>query len=425
MRNEQKLIIDCDPGVDDALAILYAAKNIHKYSDISITTVAGNVGCNQTTANAIKLAAIIKSQAAVPAKPNIKIYRGCSMSMDGKYPSAASVHGRDGLGEVPIRLLDKDLDILNARRLLEGTKKDSYDRKKNAVGFFSEFISKRKKKEHQIDLVCIGPLTNIATVLNLIGKKQHERFWSCFRNVVIMGGAIHVPGNMTPFAEFNFYADPMAAKIVLDSWKNYYFNKNKGATRLVLVPLDVTEKNDLHWDEMKPETGGTVVARFVSSMLQKYFLFHAVMANPVRKKGGGPIKNVDEYRKELKEEYNKKRLGGSSGLKSLFRFCYLHDPLAIHVVLNFDEMQEKGFFKEMTLTVSTDPGETRGMCIEVTSRPVPLESIGESAEIIHKEGAPICYLNPEVYKNIENMNENGCAKKFRESLLECLGFKIL
>src|SRR5215469_1514400 len=173
------IILDCDPGIDDALAIAYAAG--HPAIELAgITTVAGNVGLAKTTANALAVASFIGS-------PGVPVTAGCAAPLLSQSREAGHVHVESGLGGA----------VLPApgRQAADG----------HAVDFIVSAIA---AAPGEITLVATGPLTNIALAL-----RREPRLAQWVRDFVIMGGSAG-RGNVTPAAEFNIWADPEAAAIV-------------------------------------------------------------------------------------------------------------------------------------------------------------------------------------------------------------------
>lgn len=193
----QKLIIDCDPGQDDAINLFLALPPTDAYDILGITTVAGNVGVDKTTRNARLLCELV-------GRTDIPIYAGCDAPLKLPLCTAEEVHGREGL---------EGIDI---------TEPDMQAQTQNAVEFIVETL--RAAEDGSITLVPTGPLTNIAKVF-----EQAPDTISKVKEVVLMGGAMREGGNITPSAEFNIYVDPHAAKIVFDS-----------GCKLVVFGLDVT-----------------------------------------------------------------------------------------------------------------------------------------------------------------------------------------
>ena len=274
-----------------------------------------------------------------------------------------------------------------------------------------------KKDENDVILVCTGPLTNLATALSQMGKKHQEEFWAKFSKVVIMGGAINVPGNVTPFAEFNFHSDPLAAKIVLESWERV--RENLDNKKLYLVPLDITQEIGLLWNE--EECAGdeeNLIYRFVTAMLQKYFRFHSLMADYsfFDKDNGKYIlrKMSPERRKEIR-----RKLIVDKGVKKLPRFCYLHDPLAMYFAL---KDLDDSYLKASKISVSTDPGETRGMCFDMIARPAPITALTIQDDLMHSEGAAVQCLTDKTIWNGDG-TPNPICNSFLSDLKKAIGFE--
>lgn len=179
---KRKLIIDTDTGADDASALIFAAKQ--KQAEIlGVTTLVGNVDIEQSTRNALAALELIGCDAPV--------YRGSADTYDGTEKSAFSVFGKDGMG-------DSDL-IHPQKQAAEG----------DAVDFMIETI---EENPGEVEIVALGPATNIAKAIKKAPDtmKHVKRIWS-------MGSAGLGPGNATPVAEFNVYADAPAYKVLLDS----------------------------------------------------------------------------------------------------------------------------------------------------------------------------------------------------------------
>ncbi|MEO5565280.1 MAG: nucleoside hydrolase [Luteimonas sp.] len=174
------LLIDTDPGVDDALALLMAFANpCHEI--VGLTIAAGNVGLSHTVANALKLCEVARRE-------DIPVFAGCDSPLLHPAPDAAYVHGNDGFG---------DTGYVPASR--------------NAEAEHAALAILRLSHAHasRLLLVALGPLTNLALALKL-DPTLPQRIARC----VVMGGAVTAHGNITPAAEFNIYFDPEAAAIV-------------------------------------------------------------------------------------------------------------------------------------------------------------------------------------------------------------------
>ncbi len=176
----RKIILDCDPGIDDALAIVFALRSPELQVE-AVTTVAGNVPLELTTANALRLVEL-----AGPQRPPVAA--GAPRPLSGKLLLADFVHGENGLGGVTLPEPATPLDP------------------RGAVPLMAEII---RRHPHETTIVAIGPLTNVATLL-----RREPSLASKLQEIILMGGAFG-KGNVTPVAEFNIYSDPLAANEVL------------------------------------------------------------------------------------------------------------------------------------------------------------------------------------------------------------------
>ncbi|HJO80317.1 MAG TPA: nucleoside hydrolase [Acidimicrobiales bacterium] len=173
-----RMILDCDPGVDDAIAIITAAR----WADlVGITTVAGNVSGGQTSANAMRMRDLLGL--------DVPIHRGADGPLSGDLEDASHVHGADGLAGVNLPEPKGDPDSFDA----------------------VEFLVETTRAEEGLHLVPIGPLTNIALALRADPGLAHR-----VASITLMGGGTG-GGNVTAAAEFNVYVDPEAADLVFRS----------------------------------------------------------------------------------------------------------------------------------------------------------------------------------------------------------------
>jgi inosine-uridine nucleoside N-ribohydrolase len=188
------ILLDCDPGIDDAIAVLLGL-NSPEIDIRAITTVAGNVGLSSTTRNA-------RALRDLAGRPDIKVHAGCPKAILGAPPIADHVHGGDGLGGV----------ILDEGAPAETT---------HALDAMIELAA----NVEGLSLVAVGPLTNLGVLVTM-----RPEVADTIARTVIMGGGI-ARGNVTPHAEFNIHVDPEAARAVFES-----------RLEPVLVPLDLTRK---------------------------------------------------------------------------------------------------------------------------------------------------------------------------------------
>ncbi|KGJ22296.1 nucleoside hydrolase [Paracoccus panacisoli] len=192
----QKIIIDTDPGQDDAVAILLALAS-PELEVLGITAVAGNVPLPLTLRNA-------RAICELAGRPDIPVYAGCNAPLEGRLVTAENVHGATGLDG--ITLPEPTMPVQD----------------RHAVDFLVETL--RREPAGSVTLVPIGPLTNIAAAF-----RQAPDVIARVGRIVMMGGAYFEVGNVTPAAEFNIFVDPLAAAEVFAA-----------GVDLVVMPLDVT-----------------------------------------------------------------------------------------------------------------------------------------------------------------------------------------
>ena len=193
-----KIIIDTDPGQDDAAAIMLALGS-PELEILGLTIVAGNVPLDLTTRNALMICEL-------SGRLDVKVFAGAKGPLIGPQVTAEHAHGKSGL-DGP--------DIFKPSITLQP---------RYAPDFLVETILKEDEKT--LTLCPIGPLTNIALALKL-----EPRIAPRIKQIVLMGGGYFAQGNITPSAEFNIFADPEAAKIIF----------NCGAP-IIMMPLDVTHQ---------------------------------------------------------------------------------------------------------------------------------------------------------------------------------------
>lgn len=194
-----KIIIDTDPGQDDAVAILLALASPDEITVLGITAVAGNVPLALTEKNA-------RIICELAGRPDIAVFAGCDRPLVQPLVTAEHVHGKTGLDG--IALPDPTMPLQD----------------RHAVDFIIDTL--RSEPPGSVTLCPLGPLTNIATAFT-----RAPDIASRVKEIVLMGGAYFEVGNITPAAEFNIYVDPEAAEIVFQS-----------GVPLVVMPLDVTHK---------------------------------------------------------------------------------------------------------------------------------------------------------------------------------------
>ncbi|EEX15809.1 pyrimidine-specific ribonucleoside hydrolase RihA [Citreicella sp. SE45] len=195
----ERIIIDTDPGQDDAVAILLALASPDEIEVLGITAVAGNVPLALTARNA-------RIVCELAGRPDMKVFAGCDRPLRHELVTAEQVHGKSGLDGPD--LPEPTMPLQDA----------------HGVDFIIETL--RAEPAGTVTLCPLGPLTNIATAF-----ERAPDIVSRVKRIVLMGGAYFEVGNITPAAEFNIYVDPEAAALVFGA-----------GVPLVVLPLDVTHK---------------------------------------------------------------------------------------------------------------------------------------------------------------------------------------
>jgi inosine-uridine nucleoside N-ribohydrolase len=181
---QRKVIIDCDPGQDDALMLFLAFAAPEELDILGVCAVAGNVPLEKTKRNICILSDIVGNE-------NVPMFAGCDKPLTNAGLTAEHVHGREGIDGI---------DIFNPRTKLQP---------KGAVDFIVDTLL--SAADDEITLVVTGPFTNVASAI-----LREPAILPKIRELVLMGGAMKEGGNITPSAEFNIYVDPHAAKIVFE-----------------------------------------------------------------------------------------------------------------------------------------------------------------------------------------------------------------
>ncbi|MEF3312260.1 nucleoside hydrolase [Paenibacillus sp. GYB004] len=271
----QKVIIDADTGIDDALALLLAVKS-GRLDILGVTTVCGNVPLEQATANTLKVLKLLGKEGEIP------VIRGAALPLLREPRHETGVHGARGLGGA-------------LEEMEPGEAADGY-----APDFI---IEQARKHPGELSLILMTPLTNMALALR---KEPELRSW--IKELIIMGGVVSGPGNLTPVAEYNIFADPEAAKLVFHS-----------GIPITLVGLDVTRKALLHESHVR-QLAGTEAGEFVEMCTSHYI-----------------------------ERYS--RMNG-------VRACALHDPLAVGVAIDRSIVQTRKLFVDVETRSELCDGQT-------------------------------------------------------------------
>ncbi len=283
---DKHIILSTDPGIDDALAIIFLAK-LNKLD--AIWTTYGNNRLDICTSNTMKLLELMR-------RKEIPIIEGSAGSLSRKRSAIALVHGKDGLGNT----------FLPPPNRTNFNWNDS-----------SYIFSLIERFPEQLSIVSVGPLTNLADLI----QKAPKGVLQSIPEIVVMGGAIYVSGNVSPYAEFNVWSDPAAAEIVLTS-----------GLPITLLGLDVTQQAILtpgHIDTIAQEQ--TALTDFITSISRFYMKFH---------------RNIDGF--------------------------YLHDPLAAALAIDPTLVETKN----LSIKTETKHSERMGQTTAIISDAYPLISVG-------------------------------------------------
>ncbi len=288
----KRVILDTDPGIDDALAIILAMLSPELRVE-AITTVSGNVHVDLCTRNVRRILEILK-----PEKAPI-IARGEENPLAAVETSlgASVVHGRDGLGNLD-RFAARDGAKLYPEPSRYHVSPD------NAVDVILSTIA---RYPYEVTLIPTGPLTNVASAIIQDAEQMRN-----LKEIIIMGGAFNVPGNVTAVAEFNVFSDPHAADVVVNS-----------GLPITFVGLDVTQQVIMSPQFVRQEIEplNTRLSRFICHITSFYMDFH--------------------------REHD-----GIVG-------CYLHDPLAIGVAIDPGIVETENLYVQ----VETQGEITQGMTV--------------------------------------------------------------
>ena len=228
--DKRKVIIDCDPGIDDALAIILALKS-KEIEVVGITTVSGNVESLQGAKNALKVLKLL-------GRLDIPVYLGESKPIKRELVTAQDTHGEDGLGET-------FLEEVSSEYIRE-----------NGV----DFILNTLKNQENVSIIALGPLTNLYRAI----EKDSETFHRV-KEIVSMGGAYKSHGNCSPVAEFNYWVDPHGAREFLKKFNGEFTMVGLDVTREIVLTPNLREM--IH--QFKDEIGD-----FIYDITRFYVDFH-------------------------------------------------------------------------------------------------------------------------------------------------------
>jgi inosine-uridine nucleoside N-ribohydrolase len=308
-----RIILDTDPGVDDAIAIFLALRSPELHVE-AVTPVCGNVPLSLTLPNALRLVEIA-------GRTDIPVAAGAATPLVRRLVTAKYAHGNNGLGGVEFPEPKLKPVFETATELIRRIVRANPD---------------------EISIVAIGPLTNVATVL-----KSDPTIAPLIKSIVIMGGSLS-GGNITPAAEFNFYVDPEAARIVFDS-----------GIPLTMVGLDVTRKVIIREEQIRALEAAQ---------------------NPVSLAAGKILRaNLDRLNKT----------GNANGFA-------MHDPLTVAQLIDPSVVTLKDFFVEIETTGELTAGQSLGYAHGPVRRSPPLETGQPAADSPEPEFKPNAKVAVEV-----------------------------
>lgn len=224
----KKVIIDCDPGIDDSLALILAL-NSPELEIVGITTVSGNVKADQGAKNALKVLKLMNRE-------DIPVYIGEEVPLERELITAQDTHGEDGLGETNYEEADVAINYGGVDFILDNAGKGD------------------------ISIIALGPLTNLAKAI----EKDEERF-NMINEIVSMGGAFKSHGNCSQVAEFNYWVDPHGVKEVFDRSKVPFSMVGLDVTREIILTPNIIE--------LIKQIGGDA-ANFIVDITRFYVDFH-------------------------------------------------------------------------------------------------------------------------------------------------------
>ncbi|MBC8357247.1 MAG: nucleoside hydrolase [Planctomycetes bacterium] len=225
----RKVIIDCDPGIDDAIVLCMALFD-PRLEIVAVTAAEGNVSAHQASRNV----QTIIEQLDPPRLPRVGV---AGEIEDAPATDSSSLHGEDGLGNAGFRTSELHHQHPSDKIICDEV----------------------RAAEDEVTILCLGPLTNVARAL-----KRDPELCTMISQVVIAGGSIGVGGNVTPAAEFNMYFDPVSARTVFRS-----------AMTKTLVPLDVAREVALTFDVMEElPAEATRVGSFLRKLMPFAFRAH-------------------------------------------------------------------------------------------------------------------------------------------------------
>jgi purine nucleosidase len=322
------LIIDCDTGIDDALALLYACAS-SEAEIVAVTCCSGNVEAHQVAQNT-------RAVLELAGRPDIEVALGRTTPLLRPLEITPETHGPRGIGYA---------ELPSARRAIS---------ERHAADLI---IEEARRRPGEITLVTLGPLTNLAVAVG-----RESELPRLLRRLVVMGGAFRVPGNTTPTTEWNIHCDPEAAKIVFEVFApSPPDSSGPEHLRPLVLGLDVTEQARIGPDHV------VALARRAGSRPDDSIAL-ARSEDPlhaIRSVAGNPVVRFIEDALRFYMEFHAKYDG--------FYGAFIHDPLALAAALDPGLVRAEA----VAVTVDTAGGPADGQTIadwrRLTGKPPNLD----------------------------------------------------
>jgi len=329
-RAKRKFLVDCDPGIDDSLALLFLFSHLQKNENelVGVTIVHGNnPSVKVLRSNALLLLSSFGFD-------GVEVVAGASNPLKRTYQGHAGMlwHGSDGLGEADLS------QILSLNSLASNNNDDTTNADTNTTNPAAAFMyEKAKEEDGELEIICMGPLTNLGGCLELYGTS----FSSKIKRVTLMGGMVRTMnpgGNVSPLSEANVFNDPEAADVVFSSsWKN----------PLRMVPLDITEKTRISFEKLKEfKEMNSKAGNFIWSIIQFYYKRYEFVREEQENERKNLLSSVPATHAYLLDDSNlwsdtweKNTIpthDSSSVMAALHPDCYTWRPLLMKVLKNDD-----------------------------------------------------------------------------------------
>ncbi len=310
MTSRIPLIIDCDTGIDDSLALLYACAS-PEAEIVAVTCVAGNIDARQVAQNT-------RAVLELAGRADIEVALGREVPLVRPLEVAPETHGPRGIGYAVLPL---------ARRPLSG---------RHAADLI---VEEARARPREITLVTLGPLTNVAVAV--LREPELPRL---LRRFVLMGGSYRSPGNTAPTTEWNIHCDPDAAKVVFTAWAEVAA-ANAAVPRPLALGLDVTERAKLtpdHMVRLARRAGSTPDDSLAPERAPGELEPRSVASNPVIRFLADALRFYMEFHS---------RYDGFYG-------AFIHDPLALAAALDPRLVRTEALTVEVELGGTLTTGET-------------------------------------------------------------------